>query len=149
MTPFETIVVAFDGSDPSIRAVNAALDLALRFRSRITLISVVPPPIPIYTGLQAPSPIDLDDVERPFLEAADQQRARLEKAGVSSVRVEVRRGSPGREILQYVQDHPPDLLVIGARGLSELGRVFLGSVSDLVVHHAHCPVLVVRSPASG
>jgi nucleotide-binding universal stress UspA family protein len=148
MPPFESIVVAFDGSEPSVRAVNVALDLASRFHSRVTLLSVVPPPAPAYTGIATPPTVELEDMERPFLEAADLQKARLEKAGIPHVRVELRRGSPGREILQFLEDRPPDLLVIGARGLSELGRVFLGSVSDLVVHHAHCPILVVRSPAS-
>jgi len=145
METFQTIVIAFDGSDPSIHATNVALELALRFRSRVTLLTVVPSPAPVYSTLATPPSIE--EIERPFREAVERQRVRLEKAGLAAVRVELRSGSPAREILQYLEQHPADLLVMGARGLSELGRVFLGSVSDVVLHHAHGPILVVRSPA--
>jgi nucleotide-binding universal stress UspA family protein len=146
MSPFQSIVVAFDGSEQSIHATNVVLELALRFHSRVTLITVVPPPGPVYSGLETPPTVE--EVALPFREAAQRQKARLEKAGLISVAVEVRAGSPAREILHFMEERPFDLLVMGARGLSDLGRVFLGSVSDVVVHHAHCPILVVRPPPS-
>lgn len=147
MAPFQSIVIAFDGSGHSVHAVNVVLELALRFHSRVILLTVVPPPGPVYSSLETPP--SAEEVAGPYRTAAEQQKTRLEKAGLTSVEVELLSGTPAREILHYIEQHPPDLLVMGARGLSELGRVFLGSVSDVVVHHAHCPIMVVRPPPSG
>jgi hypothetical protein len=46
--------------------------------------------------------------------------------------------------VRFAEDAHADLIVLGSRGLGRLGRALLGSVSDSVVRHAHCPVLVVR-----
>jgi nucleotide-binding universal stress UspA family protein len=53
-------------------------------------------------------------------------------------------GSPADEIVQTAADIGADLIVIGSRGHGEVRSVLLGSVSERVMHHAHCPVLIVR-----
>ncbi|WOH06259.1 hypothetical protein DCAR_0625682 [Daucus carota subsp. sativus] len=55
-------------------------------------------------------------------------------------------GDPKDMICQIVQEIHVDLLVLGSRGLGMIKRAFLGSVSDYCVHHAKCPVLIVRPP---
>ena len=70
--------------------------------------------------------------------------ARAERHGVTKVTSECRQGIVVDQILRYLAQHPSDLLIVGARGLSASRRVVLGSVSDALVHDAACPVLVVR-----
>jgi nucleotide-binding universal stress UspA family protein len=76
----------------------------------------------------------------------DKQLARAE-AALRGVAGRVERstvvGQPAVEILAAA-DEGADLVIVGARGLGTLGRLVLGSVSDRVVDHAPCPVLVVK-----
>ena len=58
--------------------------------------------------------------------------------------VHVAVGHPESEILRIAEEIGADLVVVGSRGLGPLGRVLMGSVSESVVRHAHCSVLVVR-----
>lgn len=53
-------------------------------------------------------------------------------------------GHPAATIIRVAEDEKCDLILLGSRGLGEVKRFLLGSVSDAVVHHAHCPVLIVR-----
>jgi nucleotide-binding universal stress UspA family protein len=55
-----------------------------------------------------------------------------------------RSGDPDKEILRAAESLGVGLIVVGSRGLGALSRALMGSVSDSVVKHAHCPVLVVR-----
>ncbi|MFS7956970.1 putative universal stress protein A family [Helianthus anomalus] len=57
-------------------------------------------------------------------------------------------GNPKEMIVDASEDNNADLLVVGSRGLGQIKRAFLGSVSDYCVHHAKCPVLIVRPPKS-
>jgi nucleotide-binding universal stress UspA family protein len=54
-------------------------------------------------------------------------------------------GDPAEEIVKTTQDFDTDLVVVGARGLGGVARVLLGSVSEKVLHHARCPVLIVKA----
>ncbi len=56
----------------------------------------------------------------------------------------VEEGYAADRIVEVAEEGDYDLIVIGSRGLSPLGRFLLGSVSDRVVHHAHCSVTVVK-----
>jgi nucleotide-binding universal stress UspA family protein len=74
-----------------------------------------------------------------------QSAERLRKAGWT-VSTEVRDGHPAEEIVVAAEEHGIDLIVMGCHGLSGINRVFLGSISDTVLKHAHCSVLIVKSP---
>ena len=56
----------------------------------------------------------------------------------------LRSGDPDKEILCAAEALNVGLIVIGSRGLGAISRALMGSVSDSVVRHAHCPVFVVR-----
>jgi nucleotide-binding universal stress UspA family protein len=56
----------------------------------------------------------------------------------------VEQGYPAEVIVSLASDEAVDLIVIGNRGMSGVGRFLVGSVSDRVVHHAPCSVLVVK-----
>lgn len=66
----------------------------------------------------------------------------------SILRVEetTRIGVPFLEIIKVAKEKEVDLIVMGTHGRTGLAHVFIGSVAEKVVHHAHCPVLTVKHP---
>lgn len=148
MPKIRSIAVAVDGSEHAHRALEQALELAKNASAALTLVSVVPVQT-VYSfdrGTQSLGPREedrrfTDELLRRYEEIAH-------KAGVRSVSKVVFEGQVVEELLVFLDEHRPDMIVLGARGLSPMGRLFLGSVSDALVHHAHCSVLVVRPPRS-
>jgi nucleotide-binding universal stress UspA family protein len=87
------------------------------------------------------------------LESITEQRARnvleaeaeeVRSVGGMVAQAHLREGGVPHEIVALAEDTGVGLIVIGSRGHGGIGRVLMGSVSDAVVRHAHCPVLVVR-----
>ena len=72
------------------------------------------------------------------------QVEQIETAGGKVAQTYVRLGRPAEEIVILADEIDAGLVVVGSRGLGGIRRLLLGSVSDSVVRHAHCPVLVVR-----
>ncbi|MGA9839354.1 MAG: universal stress protein [Thermoplasmata archaeon] len=142
---FRRITVAIDGSPIAEGALDTAIDLAHRYSSDLAIIAVAPI-VPVYiTSAEPFVPAGVPPSEignyRQIVETAVK---RAEAAGVASVTGVAYEGVVTDEILTHLEQHPTDLLVLGSRGLSAAKRLLLGSVSDAVVHHAPCPVLVVR-----
>lgn len=140
-----SIAVAFDGSAPSQRALDLAVELAKLASASLTIVGVVPAPIRFTTP--SGEHIESETGERRYMPELLSRFA--EPAGRrlgGRVETVIREGSVVDELLTFVDDRRPDLLVLGARGLSTARRILMGSVSDAVVHHATCSVLVVRPP---
>ncbi|MGB9833900.1 MAG: universal stress protein [bacterium] len=144
---FKRILVPVDGSEESKKAVLVAKELVERFEASVTLIYVLPPLTLIATAapgeekiLQAiPELIDFRQKEgNEILEAL----IKIFPPGTADKNL--LEGHPARCILNYAREGNFDLILIGSRGMSRISGFLLGSVSDAVVHHAHCPVLVVR-----
>ena len=138
------IVVAIDGSEGADRALDVAAELASRYGAFLTLVTVVPPtPTPYLAGLDAggPGPAALTSTYDALLAS---RRTRVRGPRLPRVETVRREGVVVEELLDYLDRDRPDLLVVGSRGLSAGRRLFLGSVSGALVHHAPCPVLVVR-----
>ncbi len=74
----------------------------------------------------------------------DEQVGHIEGAGGTVTGSYLRQGRPDREIVDLAEEIGAGLIVMGSRGLGGMRRALMGSVSDSVVRHAHCPVLVVR-----
>jgi nucleotide-binding universal stress UspA family protein len=72
------------------------------------------------------------------------QSWRVKAAGGTVARTHLRMGQVDLEILALAEELGVGLIVMGSRGLGGVRRALMGSVSDSVVRHAHCPVLVVR-----
>jgi len=73
----------------------------------------------------------------------DEGKKRIGASGVE-VTTLLEEGHPVREIVRTAQEGRFGLIVIGARGLSHIRELLLGGVSDAIMHHAVCPVLVVK-----
>jgi nucleotide-binding universal stress UspA family protein len=72
------------------------------------------------------------------------QSWRVKAAGGTVAGTHLRMGAVDLEIVALAEELQADLIVMGSRGLGGVRRALMGSVSDSVVRHAHCPVLVVR-----
>ena len=75
--------------------------------------------------------------------ALDSATAAIRDLGVKPAHV-ARPGNPAEEIVRYADEHGIDLIVIGSRGRGRMAALLLGSVSNKVVQHTSCPVLVDR-----
>jgi len=154
---FEKILVPLDGSEPSIHALEKAVQIAKKFAAKITLIHVysVSPPVfvsSIDISESVPHEVTLPpEVFSKLDEVARGRGANILEHGEKRVKAErvqvetlLEEGHAVEEILRTAKEGEFDLIVIGARGLSTIKEIFLGSVSHGVTVHAPCPVLIVR-----
>ncbi len=148
----EKVLLPTDGSDTAQKAIDFAVELLEGSGCKITLLSVVEEPV--YSafwsdGLIAPEVLmpppeelraELDKrAEEMLAESAEPLRA----AGLETQPM-IRFGNTAAEILQEAEEGGYDMIVMGSHGRGVLGGFLLGSVSNRVVHHAKCPVLIVR-----
>lgn len=132
------IVLAYDGSDGAKHALDIAHGIA-RENDEVTVVGVAEG-IPLfgYAGT-LPSPEQEEARDRHLAEA---ERA-LAGLGVS-ISIAPHSGDPATVILDVAEKKSADLIVMGTRGLGTAERWLIGSVSDKVLHHARCSVLVAR-----
>ena len=142
---FRTVVLATDLSPTSEAATAAALDLAATLDARLLAVSVVDPGTLRVPGGRYLARVDQVRAEREGF--AQELVARGRSTGVS-VDFLVWEGDPGEAIIDAAQAEGADMIVVGSHGRGAVGRFLIGSVSDHIVRHASCPVLVVRSSAS-
>ena len=146
---FTKILVCSDGSEHALRAVRAAVVIAHKFDVPLVSLSVYDPSIPPAPYIGVPGGLletatDMSRYADETLAAVEKETGRaLEEA---RIRYEMRRefGHPVERIVAVAHDEKADLIVMGSRGLGGFQRFLLGSVSDGVIHHAHCAVLIVR-----
>jgi nucleotide-binding universal stress UspA family protein len=136
----ERIVVGFDGSEDSHKALERAADIANG--ATIAVVSAANIRRLMRDPSGGVSPVDPADAEARD-QALAEARQYLEGRGVTGVYIEG-TGNPADVIVQEAEESGADLIVVGTRGFNAAQRLFMGSVSTNVVHHAPCDVLVVR-----
>jgi nucleotide-binding universal stress UspA family protein len=151
MSIFPTkILLATDGSREAKLALASAADLSEKTGSELHVVYVGHMPLVSY---ESPGATTLDpDLWRRLQEDAeeeariklDEQAQRVRESGGEVAELHARLGRPDAEIVGLADELGAGLIVLGSRGLGPLRRALMGSVSDSVVRHAHCPVLVVR-----
>jgi nucleotide-binding universal stress UspA family protein len=143
---FQKIAVAVDGSAHADAALDTAIDLAQHYSGSLAIVGVAPL-VPVYVAPTEPfTPGIVPPSELPRFKAIVEAAVKRAKAaGLANVTGTAREGVVVDELLDQLERHPVDLLVMGSRGLSMTKRIFLGSVSSALVTHAPCPVLVLRS----
>ncbi|MHB1435495.1 MAG: universal stress protein [Thermoplasmata archaeon] len=144
--PIRHITVPVDGSSYADRALEMAVDLGHRYGAKIRLL-VVQPPIPSAFAGAGYIPPNVWEGQAEYYRgvlAKGLERARA--LGVTNVEGDLLEGNVVESILDDVDRHPTDLVVVGPRGLGAGRRLILGSVTDALVHHLRIPVLVARTP---
>jgi len=147
MSIFPTkVLVALDGSEEATLAAATAADLAQSTGSELHLVNVRPMTMYIDPSTDRARRIaEVEEaVKREAQEFLDAQLKQIQDAGGSVAQAHVRLGRPDEEIVGLADEIEAGLVVMGSRGMGGLKRLLMGSVSDSVVRHAHCPVLVVR-----
>jgi nucleotide-binding universal stress UspA family protein len=143
------IVVGVDGSAGSVEALRWAVDEARRRGDTVEAVAVWHYPVLAADALSGTAmPVDVETLARIARDGLEEALARAvpgeaERAAVTRTVVE---GSPGHVLVEAAEGAV--LLVVGSRGLGGFAGLLLGSVSNHCVHHAGCPVTVVR-PGSG
>ena len=136
----KTIVVGYDESEPSRRALERAASLAKAFEAKLVVTSVAP----VATSAGGRS-IGADPVESAADHLAElaQARSYLEGEGLSADYVEA-VGHEAESILAAARERSADMIVVGSRQLNVLQRLLGQSVSDAISHGARCDVLIVH-----
>ncbi len=143
MSIFTTrILLATDGSEEAELAARTAADLAGKTGSELHVVHVLAlPPETLHDPFGADA---REEFERSGRARLDELVGRLEASGGEVVGAHFRIGSPAAQIVAQAEELGAGLVVLGSRGLGAMSRALMGSVSDSVVRHAPCPVLVVR-----
>jgi nucleotide-binding universal stress UspA family protein len=144
------ILLAIDGSEEAALATEAATELSKNTASEVHLAYVLPTPERLAYPHRFPAEVREDLFEQAKKEAGeflDKQAEQIRSDGGSVTEVHLRTGRPDHEIIKLSDDLGVGLIVIGSRGLTGMRRALIGSTSDSVVRHAHCPVFVVRREA--
>jgi nucleotide-binding universal stress UspA family protein len=144
LTDYSRIVVAYDHSELSKKALKMAMNLAKQDKQiEILVLMVLQPARPmVYSYGYAFEAIQ--DSEREEVNSIRKEIEEDLQLLPNKTRSVVIEGNPGVMIVEFVKQNDCDLVVMGSRGLSGLKEIFLGSVSHYVVQKAPCPVFIVK-----
>lgn len=138
---FKNILVPIDGSDQALHSAEIAMNLAAQNGGKIHLIHIIRPSDYSFTGIDI-----LDLVQKSAAEIITQAENSLKNMAAHenvTLTTEIAMGNPASVIVKRSKGF--DSIVIASRGLTGLSEILLGSVSNVVSHHAHCPVLLIRN----
>ena len=157
MNVFPTrILLASDGSETAAHATEVAVELSKKTDSELHVLYVGEySPALLYpqaadtswvvqedlAPIQEEQGQQFEQVARQTLDAEVQQ---VRAVGGTVAQAHLRMGTPDAEVVDLAEELDVGLVVVGSRGLGGIRRALMGTVSDSVVRHAHCPVLVVR-----
>ena len=157
MSIFPTkILLATDASEEAALAAQTAADIANKTGSELHVVHArlaLPWTTGYYSATESPTTSigSEEEARQRVLQWLDDQVERIEAEGGSVTQAYLRLGRPdegaitvAEQIVNLAEEIRAGLIVVGSRGRGGIRRALMGSVSDSVVRHAHCPVLVVR-----
>jgi nucleotide-binding universal stress UspA family protein len=134
------ILLATDGSAEADLAAATAADLAKSTGSELHVVHVGE----LRPTFLAQTEVEPAQLEREARQLLDEQVRRVEEAGSPVKEAHLRLGRADEEIVDLADSMGAGLIVMGSRGRGRIRRALMGSVSESVVRHAHCPVTIVR-----
>ncbi len=138
---FKNIVLAVDGSEYSLRALECARSLAAKYTASLLLVHVFS---------HTSDLLGYQDFEKLYAKRKSAGQAILDDALTKlsdadlEVHAELAEGSDAEAILTLAEKHEADLIVMGTRGFGAVKGLLVGSVSRKVIHLSKCPVMVVH-----
>ncbi|WP_050616140.1 universal stress protein [Bacillus testis] len=140
---YHTVVVAVDGSEVAEKAFEKAIHIAENNGARLVIGHVVDPVTS--PGMEVYKGSIIESAKKYGEGLLEKYMAKAKAAGLPEVVCELELGSPKSKITKVIaKKHQADLIICGANGLNAVERFVLGSVSQYIVRHAVCDVLVVR-----
>jgi nucleotide-binding universal stress UspA family protein len=137
------LLVPVDGSENSLRALDHAIYLAKKTGANITAMNVIENPPTVYVESQNL----LNDLLAKFREESANNLDKCKQiAEKNDVKIEtvMGEGDAASTIVGYAQKGDFDTLIIGRRGLGRFKEMMLGSISNKVLHHAKCTVMIAK-----
>ena len=143
MSIFPTkILLATDGSRDAELARTTAMDMATSTGPEVHVVTVAPG----YPSYDIRNPAVVEQLRKQAQDILNEQVEKIEQSGgkVAEKHLRIAERYRAQQIVQVAEYIGAGLIVMGSRGLGGVRRALIGSVSDSVVRHAHCPVMVVR-----
>lgn len=133
-----------DGSENSQKALQYVKEIALKFGSKVTVATIYESPL--LNGIEI-VPYTFSELEKSIREIAEdileKAQKEINEAGIPcDTRLE--QGDPGKLIVELAENNDYDLIIMGSRGLGTVKSFLLGSVSNYVLHHTNCPVMLIK-----
>lgn len=152
------VLVALDYLADLPQIFEQAVDLAVKYQASLYILHCIEPhnvPLPEVSAMAAYSGVLDENLVAAQQEDLHQQIAKIstwlqeqaaiaQEKGVTIVKVDYKVGEPREEICAAAKEWDADVVVIGRRGLKGLSEMLLGSVSNYIVHHAPCSVMVIQ-----
>lgn len=145
----QRILVGYDDGTHSQKALDTAIEIARNTKGEIFIVSVLDIPLIITSPDMLPSDnitvtkFYYDSSSQYFKRIQEQAAARVQAHGLAAT-VKVMEGSPGKTLIKYAEEVKADIIAVGSNNKGVLDRFFLGSVSNYVIQHAKCMVLVAK-----
>jgi nucleotide-binding universal stress UspA family protein len=139
------ILIAHDFSETADHALAFGLDVAERFGARVTVVHAYEIPTFGMTPLPVMSPEMVIEIERMERSGLDAVATRARRPGIE-MSFSLRRGFAANEIVAVAKEVGADLIVMGTHGRRGFSRLLMGSVAEMVVRTAPCPVLTMHPP---
>jgi nucleotide-binding universal stress UspA family protein len=135
---FQNILIGYDGSKGSQRALQVGLAIARGMHARVELLAVASLPEP---AMLVGSHAILDGARKRYTNELEQIAKAARETGIE-IETEIQAGQPAAQLIKQAEENNIDLIVLGRRGTSRLSQLIMGSVSERVLRYASCPVLV-------
>jgi universal stress protein A len=146
MSHYKQLLVAVDFSDPSVRALQVARDIALRLNARLNIVHFVPMRI-MDMGMEG----GVDFIEEMHQKDLEEAKLKLDKfiknhtTQDDEVEQYLQSGEPAAEINNMIKEVGADMVVMGTHGRTGLKHLLMGSVAESILHAVEVPVLCVRN----
>lgn len=140
---WKNILVATDGSEHGNAAVNEGLRYAKKYGGALKIVHV----INVMANFQEESPVLIpqliEDITKKVKSDLDALKLRAEKEGVSAETF-IKEDEPYRAIVDLAEELKSGVIILGSHGRTGIQRLLMGSVTERVIGHANCAVLVVK-----
>ncbi len=143
------LLVALDGSNHSLKAVDFASEIAVALKAEVILLYVlkaqeIPEGLRDYADLEHIPGIDVNILKKVAGDLVSNAEKRARENGIDDIVGEVEEGPVARTIIARAQHHDADMIVVGSRGLGNIEATLRGGVSHRVGLLAECAVLTVK-----